>query len=109
VSKSTKIIYYIDHVLEDHLLEHDKNLHEEDYFCFQQDSVSSHRSKRSQKWLKDNFPGCLWDYFAWKYTLAKLDCTKHKTLAKFKIRLTKIREKMPQKLACRSKREVELL
>jgi hypothetical protein len=61
----------------------------------------------TQKCLEGNFPGD-WpvaspvlnplDDSAWKYTLAKLDCIKHMTLAKFLTRLTKIQDKMPQQL-----------
>jgi hypothetical protein len=36
--------YYIEHVLENHLFKHAKNLHSEDYFCWQ------------QKLLEDNLP-----------------------------------------------------
>jgi hypothetical protein len=49
--------YCNEHVLENHLFEHAKNLHREDYFCFQQDSVRSHnlhdlhRHRISTHWI----------------------------------------------------------
>jgi hypothetical protein len=45
--------YYIEHVLENHLV-HATNLHGENKFCFQQDSAPSHKTKRIQSGLKDN-------------------------------------------------------
>jgi hypothetical protein len=38
------------------------------------------------------------EYLAKEYTLAKLSCTKHMTLAKLKTRLIKIRNEMSQQL-----------
>jgi hypothetical protein len=56
-------------------------------FCFQQDSPPSHKAIRTKKWLEDdlsdfsspsNWPASSpdlnpLDYFAWEYTMAKLD------------------------------------
>jgi hypothetical protein len=36
--------YYIKQVLQDHLLQHAQNLYPKDYFCFQQNSVPSHKA-----------------------------------------------------------------
>jgi hypothetical protein len=87
--------------------------------CFGKSSVwacqkfaQSLKVKCTQKWIKDNLPGFFstndWpvssldhnplDHFPWEYTLAKLGYTKQMTLTKFKTRLTKNRDAMPQQL-----------
>jgi hypothetical protein len=70
-------------------------MHGENNFCLQQDSASSHKAKRTQKWSGNNLPDFFTpsdypassldlnplDYFAWEYILDKFDCTMLMTLA----------------------------
>jgi hypothetical protein len=58
IETGVKINHYIEHNLENHLFEHAKNLHREDYSCFEQGSAPSHMAKRW--WLEDN----LFDFFS---------------------------------------------
>jgi hypothetical protein len=48
--------YHIKHFLQDYLLLNAQNLYGEDYFCFQQETASSSKATRNQKWLTENVP-----------------------------------------------------
>lgn len=101
--------YYIEEVLERHLLPHAKDLYGEEYFCFQQDSAPAHKAKKTIEWLKENVPDFIdpteWpasspdlnplDYFAWGYMLDKLKNVKRMNLKQIKQHLVKIWDEMP--------------
>jgi transposase len=102
--------YYIEHVLERHVLAHVKEMYGDDYFIFQQDSAPSHKAKNTQKWLAANFPD-FWtpddwpasspdlnplDFCIWGYMLSKINNTKNVSLDQFKVMLVKIWDDIPQ-------------
>jgi hypothetical protein len=100
--------YYINKVLQDHLLQHAQNLNREDYFCSQQDSAPYHKATCIQVWLTKNVLDFLtssdwlaWspdlnplNYFIWSYMLCKTGMT----LSQFRNRLIKIWDEMARQL-----------
>jgi transposase len=111
--------YYIQHVLKDHLLPHATSLYGDDYYCFQQDSAPSHKSKRTQEWCERNLPDFIpaveWpsaspdlnplDFCIWGYMMSRLGSTKGLGIEKFKQRLVLIWDEMDQDIvraACNS-------
>jgi hypothetical protein len=48
--------YYKTEILEKHLLPAARILYEEEYFCFQQDKVPSHKTNSVQQWCYKNLP-----------------------------------------------------
>jgi hypothetical protein len=75
-------------------VEHAKNLHAEDFFCFQ----AIPQNQTHPEVVRRQFDLNPLDFFAWEFTLAKLGCTEG-------MPLTKIRDEMPQQLvhaACMS-------
>lgn len=111
--------YYIQHVMQNHLLVHARNLYGNDYYCFQQDSAPSHKAARAQDWcrvnLVDFIPWKEWpssspdlnplDFSIWGYMLSKIGSTKGLTLESFKRRLVTIWDEIPDEVvraACNS-------
>lgn len=61
IEKGVKINqeYYLENVLKQHLLPHATTLFGKEYFCFQQDSAPSDKTKSVQSWLQANTPDFL--------------------------------------------------
>lgn len=121
VEKGVKINqdYYIQDVLEAHLLPHAQLMYGKDYFCFQQDSAPAHKAKRTIEWLEKNLPDYIspaeWpasspdlnplDFCIWGFMLSKIGSTKNMNLESFKNHLIKIWHDIPMEVvraACTS-------
>lgn len=101
--------YYIQNVLENHLLPHAMELYGDNYFCFQQDGAPSHKAKVTQEWCRENLtdfiPADEWpasspdcnplDFSIWGYMLSKIGSTKGMNLDGFKKLLIKIWDEIP--------------
>jgi hypothetical protein len=81
IVKSTNIITLS--IFSVHLLEHAKNLHGEDCYCFKTRFCAIPQSQRHPEVVEKQFANFLLDWMI---------------LAKYKTPLTKIRDKMPQQL-----------
>ena len=101
--------YYLEQVLNNHLLKHAPELFGDQPYCFQQDSAPAHKSKKTQSWCRDNLPDFIgteeWpaassdlnplDYFMWGHMLSKIGSTKSLTVDQFKALLEQIWDEIP--------------
>lgn len=111
--------FYIQNVLQDHLLKNAQMVYGNEYYCFQQDSAPSHKAKRTQDWCRQNLTDFIpweeWpasspdlnplDFSIWGYMLSKVGSTHGLNLSSFKDRLIKIWDEIPEEVvraACKS-------
>lgn len=101
--------YYINEILERHLLTNAEKLYGDEYYCFQQDSAPAHRAKQTATWLKENLSDFIapsdWpasspdinplDFCIWGYMMDKLSSMKYHNLDQFKSCLLKIWNEIP--------------
>jgi len=111
IDKGVKINgdYYIQHVLQDHLLPEAKKLFDDDYFLFQQDSAPAHKYQHTQQWLESNLPDYIpaseWpsaspdlnplDFCIWGYMLKDMTNIRHMNIEQFKEYIIKIWDNIP--------------